>query len=504
MKLETLPPFIKRTLKNARQANIIWLLSIVFWVALWLSLQAGDFSDISRSGSLYDQLNSLRTIIPLATIVPALVIILYRWRKVQTFTWFSPIGLTVLYGSVGLIAAVRSPEESSSMYWALAYLSVPLVLWVVMSNPRPLMRATHILNLNWFIIIVGVAVLFIFGLLKMDLSTVFVKPYFLFECHPIGPWQIETSGVLRSTGVGRYSAISALIALSLVCRGEHRLLWGLVLTGSLILLLTSGARTSMVGLAVAAPLILSMYEFKRTLLYGAALLVVLAMISFSTGIYDGFIEGCVNKYSTPTRIPDPVFPATSSDIHGFENTQVPIAPSANQQAAIPHPTNQQATIPHPTNQALAYDVISSTASVGLITGRTEVWKTGFTLFKQSPVVGYGFHADRIILDDHMHNALMHSLVQTGILGTLPFVIALLLAWKMFIKGYLTRMCLTKCHRNILIQIGGILAFLSVRGTMESTGAFFGVDWLILAPILLYLQLVNTAEGRKQVPNEQFK
>ena len=38
---------------------------------------------------------------------------------------------------------------------------------------------------------------------------------------------------------------------------------------------------------------------------------------------------------------------------------------------------------------------------------------------------------------------------------------------------------------------GVLAFFSVRSLFESSGAFFGVDWLLLAPLFVYLGLPRT-------------
>ena len=51
--------------------------------------------------------------------------------------------------------------------------------------------------------------------------------------------------------------------------------------------------------------------------------------------------------------------------------------------------------------------------------------------------------------------------------------------------------LAASDKHIVIQCGGILAFFTMRSFPESTGAFFGVDWLILAVLLFYLQAVSS-------------
>jgi hypothetical protein len=56
-------------------------------------------------------------------------------------------------------------------------------------------------------------------------------------------------------------------------------------------------------------------------------------------------------------------------------------------------------------------------------------------------------------------------------------------------------------RHTVILSAGLLIFLGIRSIMESTGAFFGVDWLILAPILLYTEVVSrsiTSIGRDAI------
>jgi hypothetical protein len=47
------------------------------------------------------------------------------------------------------------------------------------------------------------------------------------------------------------------------------------------------------------------------------------------------------------------------------------------------------------------------------------------------------------------------------------------------------------HKRLVIQSGAVLAYLTVRAIPESTAAFFGIDWLILAPLLIYLYLVDS-------------
>ena len=113
------------------------------------------------------------------------------------------------------------------------------------------------------------------------------------------------------------------------------------------------------------------------------------------------------------------------------------------------------------------------------------------MFPESPLLGYGFQADRYLLNTHAHNSFVHALLQTGAIGTIPFLLGLLLAWFLLIKTGLKQFLLSRDQKSLFIQVSGMLVFLSVRSITESTGAFFGVDWLLLGPILLFLQVVNS-------------
>ncbi|MCI0788541.1 MAG: O-antigen ligase family protein, partial [Chloroflexi bacterium] len=138
----------------------------------------------------------------------------------------------------------------------------------------------------------------------------------------------------------------------------------------------------------------------------------------------------------------------------------------------------------------------SSSGVSTASGRTQIWAAGWKFIKLSPMLGYGFHADRLVLGTHMHNAVLHAMIQTGLLGTIPFVGAILWAWFLLIKTLRKIDRLAPMHKTAVIQSAGILVFLSFRSLPESTGAFFGIDWLLLSPLLLYLRLVNSADATK--------
>ena len=70
----------------------------------------------------------------------------------------------------------------------------------------------QIIDLNWLIIMLGSAFLLSFALVKLDFIGFLLDPSGWFDCVP-KPWYRETSHVIRQTGVGRYAAITVIIAL---------------------------------------------------------------------------------------------------------------------------------------------------------------------------------------------------------------------------------------------------------------------------------------------------
>jgi O-antigen ligase len=97
----------------------------------------------------------------------------------------------------------------------------------------------------------------------------------------------------------------------------------------------------------------------------------------------------------------------------------------------------------------------------------------------------------------MHNSVIHALVQTGLAGTIPFLAAFVFGWILLIRILRNFSSIPTEHRLLSVQAGGMLTFFTIRSIAESSGAFFGVDWLILSLVLLYFQMVhNSYVGRE--------
>jgi len=129
------------------------------------------------------------------------------------------------------------------------------------------------------------------------------------------------------------------------------------------------------------------------------------------------------------------------------------------------------------------------SSLVFLTGRDNTWQKGLDKIGESPFFGYGFHADRLLLDsEHMHNSYLHAAIQAGIPGALLFAAAIAVLWAYLWKSGLARRIRTAAEtdRALLMQSVLILGFLSARSFFESTAAFYGVDLLLFVPAVAYL------------------
>jgi len=225
----------------------------------------------------------------------------------------------------------------------------------------------------------------------------------------------------------------------------------------------------MAGFMVAAPIIVFISGGKQAVLGVLIAGVVLTPVFWITNVHNEFLDNCILRRASTTT------------------------PTLDTQVAIPLLGNEQV------NEQVAVPVLGNVPKHFFnFSGRTGVWKEGLRLFSDSPVLGYGFHADRLLLGTHAHNSFVHSLMQTGVLGTIPFVVGLILAWVLLLRAGLNLYRFSQNNKALFIQATGVLVFLSVRSVYESTGAFFGVDWLLLGPLLIYLQAVNSSRAQNDI------
>jgi O-antigen ligase len=128
-----------------------------------------------------------------------------------------------------------------------------------------------------------------------------------------------------------------------------------------------------------------------------------------------------------------------------------------------------------------------------LSGRQYTWQKGLDQTFKSPFLGWGFNADRILLNsEHMHNSYLHAAIHTGLLGVVCFAGAFISLWVVIIRSRLLLRArqVPAPDQAFLFESILIAGFLTARGFFESTGAFYGVDLLLLVPAFAFIGILS--------------
>jgi len=124
-----------------------------------------------------------------------------------------------------------------------------------------------------------------------------------------------------------------------------------------------------------------------------------------------------------------------------------------------------------------------------LSGREGLWDLALKTSLKSPLFGFGFHADRFMLEgEHVHMAYLHSLIQSGLLGAIFFLVGIFGICSLIIRSKIWRR-ISKVEvrdSSFLLECIAIIVFLLARSFFESTAAFYGVDLLVFIPAVGFL------------------
>jgi len=403
------------------------LLYGILWLMLWGGYNT-SFERLLEPGfprNALDLFHGLRAFFPIvAGWLAGLMLVVKGTRAGRTLA--GPLGLLAVYALIGIISSLLvSSQPLTAVYWACQYAAVILVLWVSLSEEDPLSRIVRLIKLNWIIAVLFSTVLL--GLIWLDPDVTLKAPGILVvRSHGGGgnPQELLGMATTRNTGVARYAAIAGLAALTRIMEGSALSR----IAWSLVLLF------SVLGLATVQA---------RT-----------ALMAFLAG---GFLLLWLRRSLRPLFLA------------GVPVAGLLLAVTGSYGAFWAYLTRGKVFDP-------------------TLSGRTAIWELGWALFQESPWLGLGFHADRIFLGwQHMHNALLHALVQTGLLGTIPYVAAIVCAWILVVRLYRARPL--RGLSPLPIEIPAVLAFFTISSITESTFAFFGTPWLLSAPLIAYVQVL---------------
>lgn len=381
------------------------LMSILPWLLLWGAINTGSYQ-FQPITSFSHLVHFTRAMLPFIAAILALLLIArarHHWQDL----WKGPVLLLALYGIIALVSSfMRSPDLDTSLYWGAAYLSVFPALYAVFAVKNAKQRMKEFLYLNRGIILTITTLTLVIAVLYG------VKAFVITDFK-------HTFGQLGPNGIGRFAALTALIALVQLLRAKNtRAFWSLALAATLGLLLYSHSRAAILAFLIASG---SMLFFKHRTIFGIAFLSLLLFgLLFSPLL-------------------------------------------------LPYATKYQ--------------------SASFLTGRLATWQELLQHATTAPLIGHGYHADRLLIsgtqdtgyptDNHAHNAILHALIQAGILGAMLFASAL--AWAAILAFQ------QLAGNTDALEAAALTIFFIVRGLFESSGAFFGVDLLIMLPAFAGLQ-----------------
>ena len=467
----------------------------LFAAALWLMVWSTYNTDITRllvpgfPHNALDLIHGLRSLLPFVAVVLALVFLFKKRRLPENF-FLTPMGLLLIYAILGSISSVFSKEPFMALYWSALYGIVILVLLAVLTSPEPLKKLSLIININWAIAGILTIALLVFFLIQPGVLSSFHANFLICYQRPyesLGnvPAALQTFGMVgtRPTGWGRYAGVMAIIALASFFYNKKylKIIWFLLFIISLFILLFSRGRTEIVAFIFAA--IFVIWLAKKINIFSIFGICFLSLLSVFIVFYS---IPCTNSFGF---------------ISYFIPKNITIYPIQIQKNSNVVPSNQNSANVVPSNQNSANDLaLKSIKDIFTLSGRIDgVWIDAGRLFMNNPLVGYGFQADRFFLNgQHAHNTILQVLIQTGIFGTIPFLLAFVFTFIILYKLFKKNM-LEDRERYFLIAITAALVFFAVRSITESV-AFFSADWLFVAPIIAYIQCLNDNKLMKSHEN----
>jgi O-antigen ligase len=410
------------------------ILAIGLWILLWAGYNTGPYYLGRRDfpANTLELIHGLRAFVPMLAGWVALLRLLTRPNMLMRWI-MGPLGLLVLYAAVGLASsALESVEPGQAMYWGANYLAVVLVLLAIVAIDDPLLDLQRVLLFDWI-----VAALMTMSLLA---AIPLLGPGIIMETQAgavrvhsyLGGASILGMASTRNTGFARYAAIAGIAAFARVWKGERTTrIIWGIVLGASLYSLVISNGRTEVLAFIASTFMVMIVLRSRRTIFLLVGAGSAALLAF-TGFYSGFF-----LYITRTGRIDPS-----------------------------------------------------------MSGRTEIWREGWGLFVKSPWWGLGFQADRFFLwGEHMHDALMQGLVQSGILGTGALFIAVVIVWWLTIKNFFIRP-----PRNAALippELPGVLMFITISSITESTFAFYSAAWLLSAPIFAYVMVLDRHVRRSQ-------
>lgn len=418
---------------------------LLLWAGLWGGLNTGPWVLADSPERWTDAVHWLRALLPPACLVAALLGLLARAARHEAASalWRArPVRPWLCYGLLGLLCCAFSPEPLGAAYWAAAYLAAfaVLALWVPAGPPLLAVQcALRALRWSWLL-----AALLLGLLLLAAREVLLVQGPEGWTGYGVYGRLPEVAGMpmSRATGLARLAAVPCLLGLVAGCAGRGRwrwLGWGLALgSGALVVLLQ--ARGAIAGLLGAAALVL-LLAGPHTRRAGV-LAAVLFALAFGAELFTERALQGAGRYLARGADPDHLL---------------------------------------------------------TLSGRTRVWSAAWQAVLEPPWLGRGPQADRYVLGEHVHNALLYAALQAGLPGLLLFAAGWVRSWAALRRCWRASRGAPDAERASLLAAAALLAFFTIRSAVEASGAVYAIDLLLLLPAMAHVGLLDAARAGPLAP-----
>lgn len=151
-----------------------------------------------------------------------------------------------------------------------------------------------------------------------------------------------------------------------------------------------------------------------------------------------------------------------------------------------------------TRKKIAFDTLS---------GRTIAFSYLYERWKESPFLGYGFGAGtRLHLLEFVrttgmgmgdaHDSLSKVLIDLGIIGLLPILLAFMLAWKSVITLYKKRMRHAPLETSLILQLICLLILVSVQSVFSGGLAALSIPFIVVSYSTSLLKVGIRTNGKR--------
>jgi O-antigen ligase len=410
------------------------------WLALWLGMNTGPGVLYRAPSGLLGWAHFARTLFPLGVLVVSGIASLpFRTRILQT-----PTRLWLWYGVIGTVASMISPAPFEAAFWAGCYLAgfaaVRLYLLQPGGGTQALSRAVSLNKWTWVITSVFLTIMLVAARDQLFEGSGWERTGYSSygRMSTIGDMPMS-----RASGMARFAAVPGILAFVLLFQDAlwRRVLWATVFVGSAAMIYFMQSRGAIFAFAFSISFLMLLVG-TRTRIVGFALLLGSGVILLGDMLPGEYTQRIMEHLR-----------------RGQDDTEL-----------------------------------------RSLTGRTDTWAEAWAVFKDSPVLGWGFQADRLFLDQHVHNTYVYAALTAGAAGFATFTLGLLLAWRQFFRVLRSGVARRNGHWTSFITCGGILAFFTVRSVPEVSGSMFGIDFVVMLPILTYFGILAAlCPGRPGLP-----